>query len=162
MRYFVHEVTRDRDHVAEVVGENSAAWFGPSKAEAAARLLAVWRHSTRVWLAVDGQGAPAALFGVAPVEDDPAIGQFWMVVLDAFDDSDDDLRAVTRLVFDEMLRDFAQVENMLDERKTWALGLMRALGFTIEPAVPRLDSPARFHRVWLGTAPSNRPTTLPN
>jgi hypothetical protein len=59
----------------------------------------------RVWVTVDRGGSPAALLGIAPRYEDQAIGRFWILAFDAFDDGDRDFRAFARLVFEEMLRE---------------------------------------------------------
>lgn len=154
MRYFIREATPlDIARVAEIVGDNAGQWCGSTAAQAVERLHNVWELSTRVWLTLDLDGLPAALFGIAPMQDDAATGHFWMMILDAFDDCDRDLRSVTRLVLDEMLRDFERLENVIDSRKRRAIDLLRSLGFVIEPLTLQAGYAAGCHRVWLSGEP---------
>jgi hypothetical protein len=103
--------------------ERSGDWSGSTAGAAVERLQEAWRLSRRVWVTVDSGGLPAALFGIAPMEDDKAVGRFWILAFDAFDDSDRDIRAVARLVFDEMLQEFDRLENVIDSRKTRTIDL---------------------------------------
>jgi hypothetical protein len=132
-----------------LIEENAGEWSGSTAGDAVERLQKVWHHSLGVWVAVDQRGVPAGLFGSAPMSDDADIGQFWMLAFDSFDDADRDLRAVARLVLDEMLQDFDRLENVIDGRKTSAIDLLKSLGFAVEPAETREGFQARAHRVWL-------------
>jgi hypothetical protein len=155
MRYRIRQATSaDLARIAGLMGDTGEAWDqAASMEEAVDRLTRVWRLSRLVWIATDRQGVPGAVFGVAPVADEPAIGQFWMLFLASFDDGEEDSRAVTRLVVDEMLGHFPELENFIDARRTWALDLLRTVGFTVEPAGVR-PSGTFCHRVWLAAKPT--------
>lgn len=122
------------------------------------RLLKVYALSSQVWLAATPDGGPDALFGVAPLEDDPATGEFWMFLFNAFTANESDRRNVLRLVLDEMFKDFVRLENRVDRRKTWLLDLMASVGFTIEAPTTR-ESGLSCHYVWLESR-ENGTTTL--
>jgi hypothetical protein len=151
MRYCIREATSlDMARIARVMVERSGDWSGSTAGAAVERLQEAWRLSRRVWVTLDSGGLPAALFGIAPMEDaDEAVGRFWILALDAFDNGDRDFRAVARLVFDEMLQEFDRVENVIDSGKTRTIDLLKSLGFAIEPATTRAGLQGRFHRAWL-------------
>jgi hypothetical protein len=150
MRYCVHEVASiGIAAAAAIVGDNHGGWCGATQAAAIARLVEACQASARLWLAVDSDGAPTALFGVAPFEDDPETGQFWMVMPDAFEHAESDMEQVARLVLDEMLQDYTQLENYIEQSRSASLDLVKSLGFNIEPAIPTAESGAGFHRIWL-------------
>jgi hypothetical protein len=102
-----------------------------------------------VWAARDGNGTPTALWGVTPVSDDPEVGHLWMLACEAFDNDPAELGSLSRLVFGEMLSQFPRLENYVDSRKVRAIELLRSIGFTVEPAIPRPATDADFHRVWI-------------
>jgi hypothetical protein len=117
-------------------------------------LQEAWRLSRRVWVTVDSGGLPAALFGIAPMDKDEAVGRFWILAFDAFDDANRDFRAVARLVFDEMLQEFDRVEKVIDCRKTWTIDLLKSVGFCRRTG----DDPCRFPgRVASGVAERRPP-----
>jgi hypothetical protein len=159
MRYCIREATSsDLDRVAALIVDNAGEWSGSAATNAAERLIKVWRLSARVWIAVDECGVPAALFASGPIPDEFSVGHFWMLVFDSFDDSDRDLRLVARLVLDELLQDFDQLENVIDGRKTTEIALLRSLGFASEPAAGPGGSQQKAYRVWLsGGRRSSRP-----
>ena len=74
--------------------------------------------------------------------------------------TDQDLRVVAHLAFDEMLQDFDRLENVIDSRKTSEIDLLRSIGFAIEAATMQEGSAARFHRAWLNG--ERRLRKLPN
>lgn len=141
MRYVIR-----RANALDLAGITAVARTHP--ADRGERLLAVCELSSQVWLAASPDGVPDALFGVAPVPDEPETGQFWMFVVNALADSERDRRDVLRLVVDEMLNDFTRLENSVDERKKGMLDMMKSAGFTIEPATAR-GSGVSCHYVWL-------------
>jgi hypothetical protein len=97
MRYFIREATPlDMNRIGRLIVDRSGDWSGSTTREAVERLQEAWRLSLRVWVAVDRDGLPAALFGIAPMDDDEASGRFWILAFDAFDDADRDIRAVAR------------------------------------------------------------------
>lgn len=129
------------------------------------RLLRTCACSTQVWAARDRRGTPTALWGVTPVSDDPDVGQLWMLACEAFDNNPDELESLSRLVFGEMLSQFPRLENFVDSRKVRAIDLLRSIGFTVEPAVPRIADDVDFHRVWIDSdrlQPGSPVSRLPN
>jgi hypothetical protein len=108
------------------------------------RLIQAWNVSES-WLVVDAEGKPTALLGAAPKAGEPDVGVLWMVFLAAFNSNED--HAVVHLVTDALLERYWQIENYVDARKTWALDLLRAAGFTVEHAAPVSSGEARY-RVW--------------
>jgi hypothetical protein len=150
MRYCIREATSlDMARIIRLMVKRSGDWSGSTAGAAVERLQEAWRLSRRVWVTVDSGGLPAALFGIAPMEVDKAVGRFWILAFDAFDDSDRDIRAVARLVFDEMLQEFDRLENVIDSRKTRTIDLLKSLGFAIEPATTRQGFQGQFHRARL-------------
>ena len=117
-------------------------------ADEGVRLLQVCDLSSHIWLAADEHGVPDALFGIAPVPDDPGTGIFWMFVLGAAGEAGPDRANLLRLVLDEMFEHFLRLENVVDERKTSLLSVMRSAGFAIEPAIRR-HSGQMCHTVWI-------------
>lgn len=113
------------------------------------RLVHAWRVSRQIWIATNRHGVPAALFGAVPMDDDPSIGQLWTLFLRTFEEWQDDGRDAFTLVLDEMLGEFDRLETRVDPRWAWVLGMLRSVGFTIEPVSPRWPGDL-FHRVWLG------------
>lgn len=161
MRFFVRPANAlDLACVAAVVGDRLEGTNAGGN-DAGERLADAWGLSQAVWIAADRDGVPAALFGVAPMEDDPTTGQLWMLFLTAFAESEADGRAAFSLVIDEMFRDFSRLENVVDAGKDWALDLVKSMGFTIEPAVRR-PAGKLCHRVWLELGPTHRRPTSPN
>jgi hypothetical protein len=109
------------------------------------RLIQAWHLSRGVWLAADTRGVPGAIFGATPRPDDPDVGVIWMLFLQSFKAEED--QTVLRLVTDEMLEKYGQIENYLDSRKTWALDLMRSAGFTVDSPIRTTSGDFRC-RVW--------------
>jgi len=148
MRYSVQLATSvDVAFLASVIDDDYEQGIGD--AVPLDRLLRTCACSTQVWAAHDNRGTPTALWGVAPVSDDPDVGHLWMLACEAFDNNPDELELLSRLVFGEMLSQFQRLENFVDSRKVRAIQLLRSIGFTIEPAIPRPADEADFHRAWI-------------
>src|SRR5262245_10603602 len=169
MRYSVQLATSvDVAFLASAIDEDRGRWNGEGDAVPIERLLHTCACSTQVWAARDPQGTPTALWGVAPVSDDPDVGHLWMLACQIFDNNPEELGTLSRLVFGEMLGQFPRLENFVDSRKVRAIELLRSIGFAIEPAIPRTAADADFHRVWIdsdrlmiGRAASNLPHLPP-
>jgi hypothetical protein len=75
MRYCIREATSlDMARIVQLMVERSGDWSGSTAGAAVERLQEAWRLGRRVWVTVDSGGLPAALFGIAPMEDDKADG----------------------------------------------------------------------------------------
>jgi hypothetical protein len=149
MRYCIQPATSvDVAFLAVVMDENREPWSGAPDGLHADRLLETCACSTQIWAARDNKGTPTALWGVAPMSDDPEVGHLWMLACEAFDNDPHEFEALSRLVFSEMLDQFPRLENFIDGRKVRAIELLRAIGFTIEPAEQHAEHPG-FHRVWI-------------
>ena len=124
------------------------------------RLLQTCACSTQVWAARDNRGVPSVLWGVTPMDDDPDVGQLWMLAGETFDEDPAELETLSRLVFGEMLGQFLRLENYVDSRKLRAIGLLRSVGFAVDPAIHRVTEAADFHRVWLDSDRLQRGNTV--
>ncbi len=166
MRYSVQLATSiDVAYLATAMDEDRAQWSGEGDAVPLDRLLRTCACSTQVWAARDINGTPTALWGVAPVSDDPDVGHLWMLACEAFDNNAEELELLSRLVFGEMLGQFPRLENFVDSRKVRAIEMLRSIGFAIEPAIPRPADETDFHRVWIDSdrlQMGTRPGRLPN
>ncbi len=152
MRYSVQLATSiDVAYLATAMDEDRTQWSagGADDAIPLDRLLRTCACSAQVWAARDVQGTPTALWGVAPVVDDPDVGHLWMLACEAFDNNAVEFEELSRLVFGEMLNQFPRLENFVDSRKVRAITLLRSIGFAVEPAIPRPADDADFHRVWI-------------
>jgi hypothetical protein len=150
MRYQVQLATSvDVAFLAAVIDEDRDKWSDERESMPINRLLQTCACSTQVWAARDSNGTPTALWGVTPVSDDPEVGHLWMLACETFDNNPTELESLSRLVFGEMLSQFPRLENYVDSRKVRAIELLRSIGFTVEPAVPRPTADANFHRVWI-------------
>jgi hypothetical protein len=149
MRYCIRPATSvDVAFLAAVVDENGNAWSA-ADALPIEHLLHTCACSVQIWAARDTEGTPTALWGVAPVSDDPQVGQLWMLACEAFDSDPETLQELSRLVFGEMLDEFPRLENFVDTRKVRAIELLRAIGFAVEPAVPQPSADVDLCRVWI-------------
>ena len=149
MRYCIKPATSvDVAFLAAVVDDNRDPW-NAADALPIERLLQTCASSAQIWAARDAKGTPTALWGVAPVSDDPQVGQLWMLACEIFDNDPETLQELSRLVFGEMLDEFPRLENLVDSRKVRALELLRAIGFAIEPAVPQPSPDIDLCRVWI-------------
>lgn len=150
MRYQVQLATSvDVAFLAAVIDQDHEQWNSDGNAVPIDRLLQTCACSAQVWAARDSNGTPTALWGVTPVSDDPDVGHLWMLACEAFDNSPAELESLSRLVFGEMLSQFPRLENYVDSRKVRAIELLRSIGFSVEPAIPRPATDADFHRVWI-------------
>src|SRR5262245_36376359 len=152
MRYQIQLATSvDVAFLASVMDEGQEQWRGAGQRDDVPidRLLQTCACSTQVWAARDSNGTPTALWGVAPVSDDPQVGHLWMLACEAFDNDPEELEALSRLVFGEMLNLFPRLENYIDSRKVRAIAMLRGIGFEVEPAVPQPTFDADLHRVWI-------------
>jgi hypothetical protein len=149
MRYCIQPATSvDVAFLAAIVDDNRDSW-NAADAMPIERLLQTCACSAQIWAARDTEGTPTALWGVAPVSDDPQVGQLWMLACETFDNDPAALQELSRLVFAEMLDEFPRLENVVDARKVRALELLRAIGFAIEPAVPQPSADIDLCRVWI-------------
>lgn len=167
MRYCIQPATSvDVAFLATVMDENRDEWTGDSSEPVPVeQLLETCPCSSQIWAARDLKGTPTALWGVAPISDDPQVGQLWMLACEAFDNQPEELQALSRLVFDEMLNEFPRLENFIDARKVRAIALLRAIGFAVEPATPEPAFGGDLHRVWIDVNRlhnGRRTGTLPN
>lgn len=151
MRYRVQPATSvDVAFLAQMVDETEEFSAEQGRLKPADRLLKTCAFSTQIWTARDTRdGTPTALWGVAPRLDDPDVGHLWILAAEPFDDTPEELEVLSRLVLSEMLDLFPRLENYIDARKNRALDLLRAIGFTVEPGVPQLDSGKTLHHVWI-------------
>ena len=134
MRYCVQQATSvDVAFLAAVMDENGEHWTGEGEAVPMDQLLHTCACSTQIWAARDTEGTPTALWGVAPLSDDPQVGHLWMLACEAFDNDPAELEELSRLVFGEMLSQFPRLENFIDSRKVRAIAMLRSIGFEIEP-----------------------------
>jgi hypothetical protein len=152
MRYLIQLATStDVAVLASMIDENHD--HEPLNPETSAmpldRLLQTCACSTQVWAARDNRGVPGVLWGVTPMADDPDVGHLWMLAGETFDEDPTELESLCRLVFGEMLSQFMRLENYVDSRKLRAIGMLRSVGFAVDPAVRRETEAADFHRVWL-------------
>ncbi len=149
MRYCIQPATSvDVAFLAVVMDDNHEPWNGAPDGLPADRLLQTCACSTQIWAAHDSAGTPTALWGVAPMSDDPDVGHLWMLACEPFDNNPEEFQALSRLVFGEMLDQFPRLENFIDGHKVRAIELLRAIGFTIEPAEQHSRNRG-FHRVWI-------------
>ena len=166
MRYCIQPATSvDVAFLAVVMDETREPWSGEPAGLPADRLLQTCACSTQIWAAHDSKGTPTALWGVAPMSDDPEVGHLWMLACEAFDNDPEEFQALSRLVFSEMLDQFPRLENLIDSRKVRAIELLRAIGFAVEPAERRTADKPGFHRVWIDSdrlQPGGRFGILPN
>ena len=150
MRYCIQPATSvDVAFLAAVMDENKEQWTGEGEAVLVDRLLQTCALSAQIWAARDPEGTPSALWGVAPVPDDPQVGHLWMLACETFDNAPGELQALSLLVFCEMLDEFPRLENFIDSRKVRALEMLRSLGFAVEPALPQPAAEGDLHRVWI-------------
>jgi ribosomal protein S18 acetylase RimI-like enzyme len=167
MRYQVQLATSvDVAFLAAAIDDGCPQWSGDGDVPIA-RLLHTCACSVQVWSARDSNGTPTALWGVTAASDDPDVGHLWMLACETFDNEPAELEALSRLVFGEMLGQFQRLENFVDTRKERAIGLLRAIGFTVEKALPRpaAEADADVHRVWIDSdrlAMGRVPSRLPN
>jgi hypothetical protein len=166
MRYLIRPATSvDVAFLAAVMDQNHDPLNNGAEAVPIDRLLQTCACSAQVWAARDTEGTPSALWGVAPVSDDPQVGHLWMLACEAFDNTPGELQELSRLVFGEMLDQFPRLENLVDCRKVRAIELLRAIGFAIEPAASEPAADADLYRVWIDSDRLNggtRAGLLPN
>ncbi|HEY6714865.1 MAG TPA: hypothetical protein VI232_00850 [Reyranella sp.] len=147
LRYCIRPATSvDVAFLASVMDESRDPW-NDGEEVAIDRLLQTCACSAQIWAARDTAGTPTALWGVAPMADDPEVGHLWMLACEAFDNEPEELQELSRLVFGEMLDQFPRLENIIDSRKVRIIELLRAVGFAVEPALPPADAGRRL--VWI-------------
>jgi hypothetical protein len=163
LRYCIRPATSvDVAFLASVMDEGGEPWNDGQEVPLD-RLLQTCACSAQIWAARDTEGTPTALWGVAPMSDDPEVGHLWMLACEAFDNEPEALQELSRLVFGEMLGQFPRLENIVDSRKVRALELLRAIGFAVEPALPPADAELRL--VWIDSDRlhcGGRASRLPN
>jgi hypothetical protein len=149
LKYCIRPATSvDVAFLAAVIDEGRDLW-ADGKEVPIDRLLQTCACSAQIWAARDTEGTPTALWGVAPMSDDPEVGHLWMLACEAFDNEPEELQELSRLVFGEMLGQFPRLENIIDSRKVRALELLRAIGFAVEPALPQPSADASLRLVWI-------------
>jgi len=150
LRYCIrHATSVDVAFLAAVMDESREPWTDGEETVPIDHLLQTCACSTQVWAARDIEGTPTVLWGVAPVSDDPQVGQLWMLACEAFDNDPGELQELSRLVFGEMLDQFPRLENFIDSRKVRTIELLRAIGFAVEPALPQPSIDADLRLVWI-------------
>jgi hypothetical protein len=148
MQFFIRSANAlDLACIGAVVGDRMEEG-DPGARGVRERLALAWEVSRQVWIASDRKGVPAAVFGAAPMEGDESTGVLWTLFLRAFEEGQADGRAAFSLVLDEMLRAFDRLETMVDTRRPWVLGMLKSVGFTIDPVGARWPGDL-CHRVWL-------------
>jgi hypothetical protein len=147
LRYCIRPATSvDVAFLASVLDDSRDPWSGSGDVPID-RLLQTCACSAQIWAARDAEGTPTALWGVAPMSDDPEVGHLWMLACETFDNEPGELQELSRLVFGEMLDQFPRLENIIDSRKVRAIELLRAIGFAVEPALPQPSADADLRRV---------------
>ena len=120
LRYCIRPATSvDVAFLAAVMDESRDPWTDGEKVPID-RLLQTCACSAQIWAARDTTGTPTALWGVAPMSDDPEVGHLWMLACEAFDNEPEELQELSRLVFGEMLGQFPRLETIIDSRKVRA------------------------------------------
>ncbi len=152
MRCTIHPATA-QDIANVVIGHAASTQAAEDDAHLDA-LLEACAVSRQVWTASNAEGEPLALIGAAPWTQDGGRGRLWFVILAPYGGNDSDLASAMRQSVTEMLRVFGQLENQVSAEKSWALGLMREAGFTVEPAQVSADGVDR-HRVWIDAGITN-------
>ena len=165
LRYCIRPATSvDVAFLATVLDESRDPWNGSGDVPID-QLLQTCACSAQIWAARDAEGTPTALWGVAPMSEDPDVGHLWMLACEAFDDEPEELQELSRLVFGEMLGQFPRLENIIDSRKVRAIELLRAIGFAVEPALPELSADSDLRLVWIDSDRlhcGGRASLLPN
>jgi hypothetical protein len=165
LRYCIRPATSvDVAFLATVLDDSRDPWNGSGDVPID-RLLQTCACSAQIWAARDAEGTPTALWGVAPMSEDPEVGHLWMLACEAFDDEPEELQELSRLVFGEMLGQFPRLENIIDSRKVRAIELLRAIGFAVEPAVPEPSVDSDLRLVWIDSDRlhcGGRASLLPN
>jgi len=150
MRYSLQTATSvDVAFLAALIDEDQERRAADGENPPLDRLLRTCAISTQVWAARDGDGTPAALWGVTPLPDDPEVGHLWMLACEEFDTRPAELESLSRLVLSEMLTQYPRLENYVDARKVRAIELLRSIGFTVEPAKVCSDDDTDFHCAWI-------------
>ncbi|MFO1159478.1 MAG: hypothetical protein U1E60_11615 [Reyranellaceae bacterium] len=146
MRYTVQQATAvDVAHIANKMSENG----GTSAPAAVNHLLRSCAFSRQLWAARDSDGTPAALWGVVPSPEQPRIGRLWMMLVETDEQDRQDLADSSRLVVDEMLTEFGELENLVPADSAEAIEVLCRMGFHVGPALPlQTDAPLQ-RRAWL-------------
>jgi hypothetical protein len=146
MRYTVQAATAaDVAHIANKMSENG----GASSSAAVNHLLRSCAFSRQLWAARDLTGTPAALWGVVPAPDHPQIGRLWMMLVESDEQDRQDLADSSRLVVDEMLTEFGELENIVPADSVDAIEVLSRMGFHLSPPLPiQTDAPLQ-RRAWL-------------
>jgi hypothetical protein len=146
MRYTVQAATAgDVAHIANKMAENG----GASSSAAVNHLLRSCAFSRQLWAARDLAGTPSALWGVVPAPDQPQTGRLWMMLVEADEQDRQDLADSSRLVVDEMLTEFGELENIVPADSTDAIEVLSRMGFHLGPPLPaQMDAPLQ-RRAWL-------------
>ena len=97
LRYCIRPATSlDVAFLATVLDESRDPWNG-SEDVPIDRLLQTCACSAQIWAARDAEGTPTALWGVAPMSEDPEVGHLWMLACETFDDEPEELQELSRL-----------------------------------------------------------------
>jgi hypothetical protein len=169
MRYCVQPATaKDVAMLALAMGEEDAGEIELDRGgdrNALDQLINAFLSSTEVWAAHNREGQPCALWGVGPIAHDCDVGRFWLLTCEEVETAPHDLAALSVIVLPEMLATYARLESIVDARNERAVGLLRGLGFTVEPAALHEVSSRLCHRVWIeadasALSPLSRPALL--
>lgn len=169
MRYCVQQATaKDVAMLALAMGEEDAGETELDRGgdrNALDQLVNAFLSSTEVWAAHNPEGQPCALWGVGPIAHDCEVGRFWLLTCEEVETAPHDLAALSTIVLPEMLASYARLESIIDARNDRAVGLLRGLGFTVEPAALHEGTGRVCHRVWIEAdagvlAPLTRPALL--
>ena len=169
MRYCVQQATaKDVAMLALAMGEEDAGETELDRGgdrNALDQLVNAFLSSTEVWAAHDREGQPCALWGVGPINHDHDVGRFWLLTCEEVETAPHDLAALSIIVLPEMLASYTRLESIVDARNDRAIGLLRGLGFTVEPAALHEASGRLCHRLWIEAdatflAPRPRSTLL--
>ena len=146
MRYTVQAATAsDVAHIASKMSENG----GSSASAAVNHLLRSCAFSRQLWAARDLDGTPAALWGVVPAPDQPETGRLLMMLVESDEQDRQDLADSSRLVVDEMLTEFGELENIVPADSSEAIEILSRMGFHLGPPLPaQADAPLQ-RRAWL-------------
>lgn len=146
MRYTVQTATAaDVAHMANKMAETG----GASSSAAVNHLLRSCAFSRQLWAARDLAGTPAALWGVVPAPDRPKTGRLWMMLVESDEQDRHDLADSSRLVVDEMLTEFGELENIIPADSSDAIEVLSRMGFHLGPPLPaQMDAPLQ-RRAWL-------------
>jgi hypothetical protein len=142
----MHDATMLASRLRAADIEEIRAAAGLTPLTAIERSLAL---STHAWTAVDGHGAPLAIWGVGPLSAIAGRGCPWLLASEAFEVLP--RASVARLSLAWLARVntlYPRLENHVDARHVKAVRWLAWLGFTIESPLPWGVERRPFHRFW--------------